>query len=138
MLEKLNRIRLTFKSWVLQPNNTKKLGYLLLGVVTFILGSIGLFKVFGGEYSSQMYTQLGINDYYRIRIGLLEIIGVSLIWFNRTSSLGMYLIFCLMGGAVSTHILTSPIGMSIPIYIGLFTFVGVSIRKHGFNFKMWL
>lgn len=137
MLSKLESLRKKFKSLLTKPNNVPKIGNFVLIIVTLMLGLSGLFKIFGGSFAESFYTTLNVESFYRIRIGFIEIISVSLLWFNRTSQLGFYLILCLMGGAVAVHIVTSTPGLLSPVYIGIFTFIGLSIKKHGLKVKDW-
>lgn len=137
MLEKLNTIRVSIRNYLFRPGNQNKIGFIFLFFVTVLLVGLGLFKIFGGEYAHEFYKNFNLDSYYRIRIGLIELIAALMLWSNKTSKLGLYLVLCLMGGAVAVHIMTSTPGIKIPIFIGILSFIGVSIRKHGFRIKLW-
>lgn len=137
MLEKLNEIRKKIRSWLLQNNKSKYISFLFLGVVTIILVLFGMFKIFGGEYAETFYKPMNLGGFYRIRIGLVEIIAALLLWFNKTSKIGMFLTTFIMGGASAAHILFSIPGLNIPIFVTIFTIIGVKIKNHGFKFRLW-
>lgn len=137
MLEKLREIFDSARLWFFTSDNYIKLGNILLLIVSVIIGSFGLFKMFGGEFANQMYKQINLTEFYRIRIGFIEVASIMLLWFKRTSFIGMLLILSLMGGATAIHILTSSPGIGTPICIGLFTFIGYSIKNKGLKVRDW-
>jgi len=137
MLEKLRNLFDSVRRWILSSDNYLKIGNILLVFPTIIIGLFGLFKIFGGEYADEMYKQINMEQFYRIRIGFIEVLSVILLWFNRTSLIGMLLILSLMGGATAAHIITATDGIGTPILIGLFTFIGFSIKRKGLKIKNW-
>jgi len=137
MLEKLNNIRVSIRQYLWNPSNQNKTGFIFLFFITTLLVGLGLFKIFGGEFADEFYKKLNLDSFYRVRIGFIEIIASIMLWFNKTSKLGLYLVLCLMGGAVATHIITSTPGANIPVFVGIISFISVSIRKHGFRIKLW-
>ena len=62
------------------------------------------FKFSGAEESIYIFTQLGIEPYGRIGIGVMELIASALILIPRTALLGAILGVGLMLGAIFSHV----------------------------------
>ncbi len=62
------------------------------------------FKFTGHPQSVALFTQLGMEPWGRIGIGILELIASVLILYPRTTGLGALLGLGLMGGALFFHL----------------------------------
>jgi uncharacterized membrane protein YphA (DoxX/SURF4 family) len=62
------------------------------------------FKFSGHEQSVKLFTQLGMEPWGRIGVGIMELIAVVLILFPRTTGFGAALGVGLMGGAIFFHL----------------------------------
>lgn len=62
------------------------------------------FKFTAAEESVYIFTQLGMEPYGRIGIGIMELIASVLILFPRTTVFGAVLAIGLMAGAVFFHL----------------------------------
>ena len=82
----------TIISWILQIT------------VAVILGQTLFFKFTGAQESIDLFTQLGIEPYGRIGIGIGELIAVILILIPRTTVFGALLAGGLMVGAIGAHV----------------------------------
>lgn len=62
------------------------------------------FKFSGHEQSVKLFTQLGMEPWGRIGVGVMELIAATLILFPRTTGLGAALGAGLMAGAIFFHL----------------------------------
>jgi putative oxidoreductase len=62
------------------------------------------FKFSGAEESVYIFTQVGMEPWGRIGIGILELIASALIIYSGTVWLGATLAIGLMGGAILMHL----------------------------------
>ena len=62
------------------------------------------FKFTGAEESVYIFTQLGMEPYGRIGVGVLELIAAVLILYPKTTAFGAALAIGLMAGALFFHL----------------------------------
>lgn len=105
-------------------------------LVNLVLLSSGLFKIFGGQYADDFFKTINLSE-YRIRIGIIEIIGLVLLWFNKTSKYGLIIIWSLMIGAFTIHLTFLKESIYSPLFFGIIVWLLYSIRKYGKDIKSW-
>lgn len=72
-------------------------------LVTVVIGQTLFFKFSGAPESVYIFTQLGVEPWGRIALGMFELLAIALLWFPYTVLLGIGLVFCLMIGALASH-----------------------------------
>lgn len=72
-------------------------------IVAVILGQTLFFKFSATEESVQIFSQLGMEPYGRLGIGMAEFIAVVLLLIPRTAHWGALLALGLMSGALIAH-----------------------------------
>ena len=83
----------------------KKYGILVLRIVVAgILIQTLRFKLTGHPESVYIFTQVGLEPYGRIGIGIVELISGILLLINRTVWLGAGITVGVIGGAVMMHL----------------------------------
>jgi hypothetical protein len=70
-----------------------------------ILGMAGVMKVVGASDPVALFTLLGAEPWGRVLVGSLEVLTTALLLWPRTAVYGGMLGFCLMLGAIGTHLL---------------------------------
>ncbi len=81
--------------------------YLIIGlkvIVAIILVQTLRFKFAAHPDSVYIFTQVGLEPYGRIGIGVMELIASILILIPRTSWLGAGLVLGIIGGAIMMHL----------------------------------
>ena len=78
--------------------------WLLRLIAAVIMIQTLYFKFTGHPQSVALFTQLGMEPWGRIGIGILELIASVLILYPRTTGLGALLGLGLMGGALFFHL----------------------------------
>lgn len=78
--------------WVLQ----------VLLALQFVMA--GLAKVFGEQAMVEMFTTIGIGQWFRYVVGALEIVGAAGLLVPRFSGLAALGLICLMVGAILTNV----------------------------------
>ena len=87
---------------------------ILLGIriiIAIILLQTLWFKFSAHPDSVYIFTQVGLEPYGRIGIGMLELIASFLILIPRTSWLGAALVLGIIGGAIMMHL--SQLGIEV-------------------------
>lgn len=135
-MNNINKFLQKFRTYLIERKGLNVLSTVFLGILSMVLISSGLFKIFGGEYADKFYSEINLN-HYRVRIGILEIIGTILLWFNKTSKYGMILIWTLMIGATTIHMTFLKDNVYTPLSFGFCIWLIYSIRKHGKDIKSW-
>ena len=80
-------------------------------IAAVILGQSLFYKFSGAEESIAIFTELGVEPYGRIGLGILELISVVLILMPRTAAFGGAMTTGLMFGAVGSHL--GPLGIEV-------------------------
>lgn len=105
----------------------KKLLLSLRIIIAIILLQTLWFKFSAHPDSVYIFTQVGLEPYGRIGIGILELIASILILIPRTSWLGSGLVLGIIGGAIMMHL--TQLGIEINgdsgqlFYMAIITFV---------------
>jgi len=73
-------------------------------IAAFIMLQTLYFKFTGAEESIYIFTQVGMEPWGRIGVGVLELIASVLILINVTAWMGGLLALGLMGGAIMMHL----------------------------------
>ncbi len=81
------------------------LSWLLRITVAVIFLQTLFFKFTAHPDSVYIFSQLGIEPYGRIGVGIMELITSALILIPRTKLLGIFLSFGTIGGALFSHFL---------------------------------
>ena len=108
----------------------KNLGWLLISIATFMIGMSGISKVIATEEMVQNFEYMKLTPYMGL-VGVLELLGVGLLVYPKTSLYGAILTSCLMSGAVTMHLsLMGGTGMIIPLVLGGLAWGGHCLRKY--------
>lgn len=73
-------------------------------LVALILLQTLYFKFTAHEQSVRLFTQLGMEPWGRIGVGVMELIATSLVLYPKTTGFGAALGVGLMGGAIFFHL----------------------------------
>jgi uncharacterized membrane protein YphA (DoxX/SURF4 family) len=91
-----------------QNNTTMKLALIIAWALRLLAALIMLqtlfFKFTGHEQSVQLFTQLGMEPWGRIGVGIMELIAAVLILYPKTTGFGAALGAGLMAGAIFFHL----------------------------------
>ena len=108
----------------------KNLGWVLTGVLTFILGASGVSKVIGTEEMVKTFEFLKLIPYMKF-IGLGELVGLGLLIYPRTSIYGAVLLSSLMSGAVALHMaLMGGASVMVPVMLGVVAWSAHCLRTY--------
>ena len=108
----------------------KNLGWVLTGVITFMLGASGVSKVIGTEEMVKTFEFLKLTPYMKF-IGLGELVGLGLLIYPRTSVYGAVLLSSFMSGAVALHMsLMAGDSVMVPIMLGVVTWSAHCLRTY--------
>jgi len=77
---------------------------LLKAILSIIIGQTLFFKFSGAAESMHIFTQLGVEPWGRISLGILELIAIVLLWVSSTSHYGTLAALGLMLGAIASHV----------------------------------
>ncbi|QEC75896.1 DoxX family protein [Mucilaginibacter ginsenosidivorax] len=79
-------------------------GWILTGLVVFMLAASAIDKIRGSQHALQMTASFGISpDIYQL-LGVIEFLSVILFAVPRTGLLGLLLLSAYLGGAIATHL----------------------------------
>jgi hypothetical protein len=110
---------------------TKNFGWLITGILIFMLGQSIIGKFDGSMTSNFQFMHL---ENYMIGIAIAEIVGLGLLVYPRTSIFGAVLISCLMSGAAALHLSLMGGNMIImPIAMGVLSWLSHCLR----SYKLW-
>lgn len=73
-------------------------------LLAFVFAMAGLSKVFGDPAMVEMFAEIGIGQWFRYVVGVLEISGAAGVLVPRFSGLAALGLVCLMAGAALTNI----------------------------------
>ena len=108
----------------------KNLGWLLTVIVTFMLGMGGLSKITGSEAMTTNFTAMNMLPYMAL-VGVMEVIGVVLLLYPKTSIYGAVLISCIMSAAAVIHLsYMGGAGIIIPVILGLLAWTGHCLKEY--------
>ena len=103
--------------------------WVLQGIVAAAFFAAGAAKLAGVPFMVQIFSQIGIGQWFRIVTGVVEIIGAFALVYPGLASIGGLWLGGTMVGAVATHLLilhTSPVPAVI---LGALNAVIVSLRR---------
>ncbi len=104
------------------------LGWLFTAFVAIMLGMGGFSKIIGTEEMVNNFTFMNLTPYLTM-VGVLEVLGVALFVYPRTSLYGSVLLGSIMTGAVVMHLsMMGGTGVMAPIMLGSFGFFGYILR----------
>lgn len=108
----------------------ENLGWVILTLVSVMLGMGAISKIVGTEEMVSNFTFMNLAN-YRSLVGFGELIGIVLLMVPRTSIFGAVLISCFMSGAVMAHLsLMGGQGVLSPIMVGLLAWTGHCLREY--------
>ncbi|AHY48141.1 DoxX-like family (plasmid) [Rubrobacter radiotolerans] len=99
--------------WILQ----------ILLAITFVMA--GLAKVFSDQAMVEMFATIGIGQWFRYLVGVLELAGAVGVLIPRLSGLAAIGLLCLMVGAILTNLFV--LGASPLLPLGLLVVSGLII-----------
>jgi hypothetical protein len=105
----------------------KNLGWALSIIASILILTSGAKKIIATEEMVNNFTYLKLLPYLTL-VGVLEVAGAVLLLFNRTTIYGAALIGSLMSAAAAIHLSAIGSGASVPVLIGVFAWVGYSLR----------
>lgn len=107
-------------------------GWTLSGLFSaFLLFASALPKLAGMPIAEKTLVGLGWPTGYGLLIGGIEVLGVLLYIYNRTSILGAALLMALLGGAIATHLRAGsplPSHTLFSVYLGVAMWGGLWLR----------
>jgi len=106
----------------------QNLGWLFTAFVAIMLGMGGISKIIGTEEMVGNFNFMQLSDYL-LMVGLLEVIGVGLLVYPKTSLYGSVLIGSVMSAAVCMHLSLGFPGTMMPIMLGVAGFAGDKLRE---------
>jgi uncharacterized membrane protein YphA (DoxX/SURF4 family) len=108
----------------------KNLGWLLTFVVTLMLGMSGISKIMGTQEMVNNFTFMNLLPYLAL-VGAMELIGVLLLIYPRTSIYGAVVLTSVMSAAAAMHLsYMGGNGVVMPIILGLLAWTGHCLRTY--------
>ena len=108
----------------------KNLGWLFTFVVTLMLGMGGLSKIMGTQEMVNNFTFMNLLPYLGL-VGVVEVIGVLLLIYPRTSIYGAVVISSVMSAAAAMHLsYMGGTGIMMPIMLGILAWTGHCLRTY--------
>ena len=108
----------------------KNLGWLLTVLVTFMLGMSSISKIVGTEEMVKNFTFMNLLPYLAL-LGFVELAGVLLLIYPKTSKYGAIILSCHLSGAVALHMaMMGGAGVILPFILGLAAWAGHCLRNY--------
>mgnify|MGYP001348785437 CR=1 FL=1 len=108
----------------------KNLGWLLTVLVTFMLGMSSISKIVGTEEMVKNFTFMNLLPYLAL-LGFVELAGVLLLIYPKTSKYGAVLLSSYLSGAVAIHMtMMGGTGVMVPFVLGLLVWSAYCLRTH--------
>jgi hypothetical protein len=108
----------------------KNLGWLLTVLVTFMLGMSSISKIVGTEEMVKNFTFMNLLPYLAL-LGFVELAGVLLLIYPKTSKYGAVLLSSYLSGAVAIHMtMMGGTGVMVPVVLGLLVWSAYCLRTH--------
>ena len=108
----------------------KNLGWLFTFVVTLMLGMGGISKIMGTQEMVNNFTFMNLLPYLGL-VGVVEVIGVLLLIYPRTSIYGAVVISSVMSAAAAMHLsYMGGTGIMMPIIFGILAWTGLCLRAY--------
>lgn len=107
----------------------KNLGWLVTALVSFMLLMSGVNKVIGSEEMVNNFTSTNLLPYLGL-VGVMEIAGVCLLIYPKTTLFGAVSITSIMSAAAVIHLsYMGGAGVFVPVVLGSLSWVAHYLRK---------
>ena len=108
----------------------KNLGWLFTAIVVFMIGMSGISKLIPTDEMIKNFEFMKLTPYMGL-IGFLEVLGVGLLVYPKTSIYGALLTSCTMSGAISIHLsLMGGVGTIVPFLLGALAWTAHCLRSY--------
>jgi uncharacterized membrane protein YphA (DoxX/SURF4 family) len=108
----------------------KNLGWVLIILTSFMLLMSGTQKIIGTEEMVKNFTFTNLLPYLAL-VGVMEVIGVVLLLYPKTSIYGAILLSSIMSAAAVIHLsYMGGAGVLIPVFLGLLAWTGHCLRAY--------
>ena len=108
----------------------KNLGWALTAILTFMLGISGMSKIIGTEEMINNFTFINLLPYLAL-MGVVELGGVALLCYPKTSKYGAILLSSYLSGAVAIHLsMMGGEGVLVPFILGLLVWSSHCLRTY--------
>jgi len=108
----------------------KNLGWVLTILVSLMLGMAGVSKLIGTQEMINNFTFMNLLQYMPV-LGIVELLGVGLLVYPKTSKYGALILSCYLSGAVALHLsLMGGQGIVMPIVLGLVAWTSHCLRSY--------
>jgi hypothetical protein len=108
----------------------KNLGWLLTVLVTLMLGMSSISKIVGTEEMVKNFTFMNLLPYLAL-LGFVELAGVLLLIYPKTSKYGAVLLSSYLSGAFAIHMtMMGGTGVMVPFVLGLLVWSAYCLRTH--------
>jgi len=97
-------------------------------VAALAFGASGASKLAGAPAMVEVFSAIGIGQWFRYLTGLLELVGAVLLLVPKLAFLGGGLLTCIMAGAVFTHLVVIG-GSPLPALVLLVVSVTVAYQR---------
>jgi putative oxidoreductase len=91
----------------------------LQALLAIMFAMAGLAKVFGDPAMVEMFATIGVGQWFRYVVGVLEIVGAIGVLIPRLSGLAALGLICLMVGATLTNVLVLSTRPLLPVALML-------------------
>lgn len=107
----------------------KMLGWVLTVFVSIFMVISGAHKIIGTKEMVDNFSAMNLTPYMRL-VGIMEILGVALLIYGKTSKYGAILLSMIMSGAIAIHLsLMGGIGVLIPVIVGIIGWTSHCMRN---------
>lgn len=87
--------------------------------VSIFMLMAGINKITGTKEMVENFSAMNLTPYMRL-VGIMEILGVGLLVYPKTSKYGAILLTMVMSGAIALHLsLLGGVGVLLPLIIGI-------------------
>ena len=93
--------------------------WILQVLLALVFAAAGLTKVFGDPMMVEMFATIGIGQWFRYLVGVLELAGAVGVLVPRVSGLAALGLVCLMVGATFSNVLILDTNTSITLALTL-------------------
>jgi uncharacterized membrane protein YphA (DoxX/SURF4 family) len=108
----------------------KNLGWVFIILTAFMLLMSGTQKIIGTEEMVNNFTAVNLLPYLAL-VGVMEVIGVVLLLYPKTSIYGAVLISCIMSAAAAIHLsYMGGTGVIVPVILGLLAWTGHCLKEY--------
>jgi len=101
----------------------------LQGIVAAAFLAAGVAKLAGAPFMVQLFTQIGLGQWFRVATGVVEIIGAFALVYPRLASIGGLWLGGTMFFAVLTHLFVLHTNPAPAVVLGLLNVLIVYLRR---------